>query len=501
MAGGIQFYGRRGTEINSRVVLGLAIPGVILTAALLILFGYAALNPASRRHLDRVSFRLLVYALVAHLVYGIVFLIGTSSARPGWNCELLLFFTKLSLMFSAGMFFCIALNLPLVLAYNANGQKMEKFYIFGTALGCLVCNIVPYATGNLGQVSLIYPQSLRSVNGSEACWYRSSISPKNTRWLVGTQTVWVLLASAGEVYAFLIIVGYFMAYKLDTRYFRTNPRLNTSASGDSPAPGSTIQMFRNIILRIGLYPLVSCLLNISTSALDLYGSLSDLVIYSARPLIYGLLAATDPALRHPESVTQFEPQARHAHLSTQCLSTVIEMPEEEIDFPAGFDKDGAREDPTSSVSRIVDGKEQPTDERYPPNPQIGIPITLPIQRASIDIHSQIDKNRIDRAGLVENTCAGSGSCLGIESRKILGREGPETVFLGSLERNDRTGGIREDDSPKATLSITTSLQESSTGVITEVRIISEDVTWWTRQESEMSIFADKSHMLNTHGKP
>ncbi|KAJ6544455.1 hypothetical protein B0H19DRAFT_301214 [Mycena capillaripes] len=382
--------------IISRVVLGLTIPGISLTAALLILFGYAALNPASRRHLDRVSFRLLVYALVANLIYGIIYLIGTISAPPGWTCDLLAFFNKLSMMFSAGMCFCMALNLPLVLAYNVNGQKMEKFYIFGTALVCFVCNILPYVTGNLG---------LHTVNGSEACWYRSTISPKTTRWLVGTQTVWVLLASAGEVCAFLIIVGYLVAYELNTRYFHTDSRLNaTSASGESPAPGFTIPMFRNIILRIGLYPLVSCLLNISTSALDLYmsthsvtelGWLSDLVIYSARPLIYGLLAATDPsflralkALRHPESMAQFETQARHASLSAQCLSTVIDIPEEkeEVHFAAGFDKDDAREAPTSSASGPEDGQEQSIDEGHPPNPQIGMPIiTLPVQRASIDI--------------------------------------------------------------------------------------------------------------------
>ncbi|KAJ6522266.1 hypothetical protein B0H19DRAFT_1277437 [Mycena capillaripes] len=347
-------------EIISRVVLGLMIPRISLTAALLILFGYAALSPASRRRLDRVSFRLLVYALVANLVYGVTFLIGTISARPGprWTCDLLAFFTNLSLMFSAGMFFCMALNLPLVLAYNVNGQKMEKSYIFGTAF-----------------------------------------------------TVWVLLASAGEVCAFLV-VGYSIAHELDKRYFHTDSRLNvTSTSRDSPTPGFTIQMFRNIILRIGLYPLVSCLLNISTSVLDLYVmmhpeaelswrlNLSAFAIYSARPLIYGLLAATDPsflralqALRHPESAAQSETQARHAHLSAQCLSTVIEMPEEEeeeekeVDFAAGFDKDVGREDPTSSVSGLEDMKEQPIDEEHLPNPQIEISIiTLPIQQASIDL--------------------------------------------------------------------------------------------------------------------
>lgn len=56
-------------------------------------------------------------------------MIGTLMAYPGWRCDLLTFFPnvrllafpyfgtlltrqQLSLMFSAGMFFCTALNLP-----------------------------------------------------------------------------------------------------------------------------------------------------------------------------------------------------------------------------------------------------------------------------------------------------------------------------------------------------------------------------------------------------
>jgi hypothetical protein len=54
--------------ISPRVILGLIIPGLGLTTALLALFGYAAWNMASRRYLDRVSFRLLTYALVAQYV-------------------------------------------------------------------------------------------------------------------------------------------------------------------------------------------------------------------------------------------------------------------------------------------------------------------------------------------------------------------------------------------------------------------------------------------------
>ncbi|KAJ7876006.1 hypothetical protein B0H13DRAFT_1004916 [Mycena leptocephala] len=80
-------------QILSQVILGLVIPGVILTAVLLILYGYAAWNPVSRPYLDRVSLRLLIYALLANLVFGIVMAAGTLKASPGWTCDLLAFVT------------------------------------------------------------------------------------------------------------------------------------------------------------------------------------------------------------------------------------------------------------------------------------------------------------------------------------------------------------------------------------------------------------------------
>jgi hypothetical protein len=60
-------------------------------------------------------------------VFGVVLVVGTLTPYPNWRCELLAFLTnvrplvenlnlltpqQLSLMFSAGMFFCIAINLP-----------------------------------------------------------------------------------------------------------------------------------------------------------------------------------------------------------------------------------------------------------------------------------------------------------------------------------------------------------------------------------------------------
>jgi hypothetical protein len=91
------------------------------------------------------------------------------------------------------------------------------------------------------------------------------------RWLIGTQIFWILLASLGEVSAFLMILGHVVLYevhsfpplyggqtlsmthrKLDTRRLCADTELSaTHTSEASRRAGSTILRFRNIILRIG----------------------------------------------------------------------------------------------------------------------------------------------------------------------------------------------------------------------------------------------------------
>ncbi|KAJ7055120.1 hypothetical protein C8F01DRAFT_471324 [Mycena amicta] len=303
-----------------RLLLGLIIPGALLSTVLLIIYAYAAWNPVSRTHLDRVSFRLLVYALVAHLVFCIVFPVSTINTSPGLACEFQGFFVNSSLMYSAGMFFCVAINLPLVLTLKVNGQRMEKFYVAGVTIVCLAFNIPPFAAGRLG----LNPTNL-------TCWYRNVPGPTLLKWVISTQTAGLVFTSVGEVTSFAVIVAYLVGYELETRSFRirvwhstsrthrsTFPTVDLDVNTKPPTalptgPASQrerehIRAFRGIVLRIGLYPLVSCLLNISTSVLDLLQSgdpaltepiwrmnIADLTIYSARPLIYGLLAATDPS--------------------------------------------------------------------------------------------------------------------------------------------------------------------------------------------------------------
>jgi hypothetical protein len=46
-------------------MLGFTMPGIFLSVVVLIAFAFAAWKPVSRPHLDRVSFRLLTYAIIA----------------------------------------------------------------------------------------------------------------------------------------------------------------------------------------------------------------------------------------------------------------------------------------------------------------------------------------------------------------------------------------------------------------------------------------------------
>ncbi|KAJ7085758.1 hypothetical protein B0H15DRAFT_950885 [Mycena belliarum] len=285
------------------LVQALVISGLCLTFSVLCAFAYMMLHSAAKHHLNRVSFRLLTYSLVANLVFGCCFVSGAQATGPSPQCSLTVFLVNLTVMFSGGMCFCIALNLELVLVHGFNGNQMEKYYILGTSAVCVLCNIPPYAAGQFGWNVL-----------NQACWFSNPDQRAMLRWLLGTQTFWILLMGAGEAVAFLMIVRYFILYERNMR--RTHEESRSSGTSSScisevRLPRSPMVQYRNVILRIGLYPLVACILNLST-VLDLYLvadqvshpimtelnwrlSIADLSIYSLRPVIYAVLALTDPA--------------------------------------------------------------------------------------------------------------------------------------------------------------------------------------------------------------
>ncbi|KAJ7707004.1 hypothetical protein B0H14DRAFT_3903208 [Mycena olivaceomarginata] len=97
--------------------------------------------------------------------------------------------------------------------------------------------------------------------------------------------------STGEVVSFLVILGYM--YRMHSPMIQNLRPL--------------IVAHRSIILRIGLYPLLSCCLNFTGSILDIWLSKNpvptelqwrlsfvDLCVFGLRPILYTCLAAADP---------------------------------------------------------------------------------------------------------------------------------------------------------------------------------------------------------------
>ncbi|KAJ6487891.1 hypothetical protein C8R45DRAFT_1144505 [Mycena sanguinolenta] len=295
------------TAFDSRIpdlIKGLAIPSTIFIGLLLCAFASIAWKDAT--HINRVSFRLLVYALISNLAYAVGMINGTT-LKPGAACNGETFFSDCCLMFAGVMFFCMALNLQLVLVHGANGQKMEKWYILGAILLTLGCNIPPYAAGALGYWDL-----------NDTCWYNSPDPQIQLAWWMGTQAFWMYLMSAGEVISFLTILG-FMIFRHRVRSVMSG---SISSMAKAPLPKPPIILYRKIILRIGLYPLVSCFLNITGATLDLHTILDpvntevnwrlgivDLLVYSLRPLLYAMLAATDPSFLRAIRALRARPEA------------------------------------------------------------------------------------------------------------------------------------------------------------------------------------------------
>ncbi|KAJ7758989.1 hypothetical protein DFH07DRAFT_817826 [Mycena maculata] len=292
------------------VVLTFGTTGVVLPALLLLAIAYAAWNPVSRLYLNRVSFRLLVCALIANLIFAATSI--PTFSGPSAGCSFMAFFGLSILMFSSCMFFCTALNLQLVLVHHLNGNSLEKFYYIGSVVVVAILNITPYAAGQFGYYN-------------STCWFSDPRPDVQFHWLFWSQSMWILLMSTGEVVSFFAVVGYM--YRMHSRRVLSN---HSTLSSRPP-----IVVYRTMILRIALYPLLSCCLTFTGSILDIWltknpvpTELVYLCVFSLRPILYTLLAAADPgflcamrALRPRTQSTGFTSSIRFIHSTTPTSST------------------------------------------------------------------------------------------------------------------------------------------------------------------------------------
>ncbi|KAF8175049.1 hypothetical protein K438DRAFT_1979927 [Mycena galopus ATCC 62051] len=281
------------------LALGILILGIVLSAMVLMAFAYTASQRRSRPYLHRVSFRLLVYALISNVIFAVALIpmemLMTGPISPA-GCTFAAFASNASILFSACMYFCMALNLQLVLIHGVNGLMMEKYYVIGSSLLVGITTIIPLVAG---QFKGVY---------DDFCWFSNPNPVLRFRWLVGTQEFWILFMASLELVCFGILMLYMLRLRMSLKRIHSDISAEMTALQRAAYSAAPILQFRGIILRITLYPFLSSVLNFSGSTLDLYlakhlentelNSRLDIIdrcIFNARPLLYAVLAAADPS--------------------------------------------------------------------------------------------------------------------------------------------------------------------------------------------------------------
>ncbi|KAJ6537702.1 hypothetical protein B0H19DRAFT_961720, partial [Mycena capillaripes] len=93
-------------------------------------------------------------------------------------------------------------NTILVLVYGVNGKNMEKFYWLGSFVVLGACTIPLWAASEYGWYA---------SNG--LCWLRDPTSTIQLHWLLGTQSIPMLIMSATEVVSFVTILVFMLKYE------------------------------------------------------------------------------------------------------------------------------------------------------------------------------------------------------------------------------------------------------------------------------------------------
>ncbi|KAL0565928.1 hypothetical protein V5O48_016092, partial [Marasmius crinis-equi] len=243
---------------------------ISLCVAVLLLIALLSAHSVSRPKLDRVSFRMLTYALVGSLLYGVTVIFSTGETYYR-TCPIVGPVLVSTLHLSSFLFFCIGLNLQLVMVHGIDGQKTEKFYVGGSLSLAIIVGLVC-----VGSKQWTYNPELKM------CWAHSYDPKKTIMWQVGNLYLWNFLVMIGELITFSSIVVYMIRLKVllayllrqpaeslnvqhqvfETDFIRRRSQYTSQYSGQLSAslqyskPRGPKQ-YRNMVLRIALYPLSS----------------------------------------------------------------------------------------------------------------------------------------------------------------------------------------------------------------------------------------------------
>ncbi|KAL0060271.1 hypothetical protein AAF712_012934 [Marasmius tenuissimus] len=191
----------------------------------------------------------------------------------------------------------------LVVFHGIYGKRSEKFYIIGSAVLTCAVTIPPYAANQYGWDVL-----------EQTCWYTNINKGQRIAWQVGSQVAWTFLTGIGEIICSVVVLAFLLRHNLKFRRVFT-PTITSTIQGSHITRGTAPRViqatrYKSIIIRVALYPMASCVVNLLSIATVLHSSfsygihdttdykvllLSDF-LYGGRAIVYGLLAATDPAL-------------------------------------------------------------------------------------------------------------------------------------------------------------------------------------------------------------
>ncbi|KAJ3827101.1 hypothetical protein F5880DRAFT_1540058 [Lentinula raphanica] len=272
--------------------------GAGLCFFVLLAIGTVWSHPTSRPHLDRVSFRIVTIALFANMIFGIASAVGGTRTSGGFICGFSIFVLQLTLQISSFLLFCIALNLQLVVVHGFNGQILEKFYIILSFGFAAVLAVPPYAANQYGWDPLEHD-----------CWYKNDDLGQRLAWQIATQMAWTAITAIGEIIASASVMYFMVKHHVRTRRVFLSTHSISRTSSDSPQVIHA-NSYKRIILRIALYPLASCFVNLLSIFTALHSTIADGIhnqtdynilllsdfLYGGRAIVYALLAATDPAL-------------------------------------------------------------------------------------------------------------------------------------------------------------------------------------------------------------
>ncbi|KAK7452632.1 hypothetical protein VKT23_012031 [Stygiomarasmius scandens] len=334
-------------------ILGYActIPGTCLCFLVLIAYAIVGLSPKGRAQMDRVSFRLLVYSLFFNILYGIAFSVTAAQTGPGNLCTFGAWAVNFTLTFTIYFTMCIALNLLLVLVYRVNGRTMEKYYVIGTVVLSIVLTVPAYGLHQFGW------------NGG-TCWFKNA-DGHGIRWLVGTQSFWMLLAATVESVCSIMVLTWLFRNQMYIHQIHSSADSTTKSNhrlwGGNASTSAMVHQanrYRHIIYRISLYPIVSLIINVITTALDIISLTKgtetqavslcyrirgffitntflqefrllvlDLILYGLRTFVYAILAAADPSFWNAVRAMRGKPVSAPAGDQTELHT----MPQEQVD--------------------------------------------------------------------------------------------------------------------------------------------------------------------------